>query len=100
MKCDVCGSGKDTRVASSAMGAVSFSYCTECLVANREPWAALVGGLVGCRSMEDVASWARPIVRATCEFYERSLESLFLEIEVLEREYVEAMRKEDEGGGS
>jgi len=38
MKCDVCNSDKDlVGVASSSLGPISFCYCRECAVNNREP---------------------------------------------------------------
>lgn len=37
MKCDVCGKNESAGVASSAFGAVSWSYCRECLHKPAEP---------------------------------------------------------------
>ena len=42
-KCDVCGKETNTIVCCSTCGAISFSYCAECLNAGIEPYDALVG---------------------------------------------------------
>ena len=36
-KCDICGRIGEVQVVSSALGAVSFAYCSDCLLNNAEP---------------------------------------------------------------
>ena len=40
--CDVCGKQVPVRVACSAYGPISFSYCEDCLSKNLEPYSAVV----------------------------------------------------------
>jgi len=87
MICDVCGEREAVGVACSAMGAVSIAYCAECLRVGREPYALVIGGLMGSSSMEDVADWLRPIVEATLEAEGKTQEQLFADIAALEQEY-------------
>lgn len=42
MRCDVCGKDRETFVAASAYGPISFAYCKECLENRREPYGAMV----------------------------------------------------------
>ena len=42
MKCDVCGKERETFVAASAYGPISFAYCEECLANGLEPYSAIV----------------------------------------------------------
>lgn len=37
MTCDVCKRDRETHVASSTTGAISFAFCNECLQNNAEP---------------------------------------------------------------
>ena len=41
-KCDVCGKETDVVVCASSMGAVSWSYCKNCLQDGLEPYNAIV----------------------------------------------------------
>jgi len=93
--CDVCGKAEAVGVACSATGAVSFAYCVECLKTGREPYGALVASLFGMSSMDDVAEWYRPTVAATIKAEGKSVEELFADVDILEREYLEAMRPDE-----
>jgi len=73
-------------VCSSLMGPVSHAYCKECIEAGREDWSTLVGGLYGCRE-DSVAEWVLPIIKATCEFYNRTESQLWIDVKKLERDY-------------
>jgi hypothetical protein len=42
MKCDVCGKERETFVAASVYGPISFAYCEECLKNGKEPYDAIV----------------------------------------------------------
>jgi hypothetical protein len=74
------------------MGAVSFAYCAECLKKHREPWGSLVGGLMGVGRGEE-ADWVKPIIQATLEFYGKSEDELWAEVEAADNEYWEAMKE-------
>lgn len=41
-KCSVCGQIALTQAACSAYGAISYSYCDDCLRNNLEPYGAVV----------------------------------------------------------
>lgn len=41
-KCSVCGRIAPTQTACSAYGAISYSYCDDCLRNNLEPYSAVV----------------------------------------------------------
>jgi hypothetical protein len=85
-KCEICQKPA-LGVCSSRMGAISHAYCEECIKAQREPWTTLVGGLFGV-SRDDCADWVRPVIEATCKFYEKTEDELWNEVKKLEKEYV------------
>lgn len=91
--CDVCKENEAVGVASSPFGAISSAYCGECLRAKREEYWILVGGLAGCRSMDDVAEWTKPYIKATLEAEGKTEEELFQDVEAAWQEYTEEMRK-------
>ena len=41
-KCDVCSKETDVVVCASSMGAISFTYCKDCLNKGLEPYWAMV----------------------------------------------------------
>ena len=41
-KCSVCGRVAPTQAACSAYGAITYSYCSDCLRNNMEPYGAVV----------------------------------------------------------
>lgn len=67
-------------VRASAIGAISGAYCLECLSTGREPWAVLVGGLVGCERGQ-VGNWVVPIMEATLSFYGKTEDEFWDEVE-------------------
>jgi hypothetical protein len=76
LKCDVCD--KDAvGVASSTLVPMSFAYCTECNAAGREPYRALVGGLMTCTSdPTNWAPWVMKVAEPTLKFYGKTLADL------------------------
>lgn len=94
LKCEVCQKPA-IGVCSSVMGAITHGFCRECLTANRQPWTTLVGGLIGC-ARDHVADWTRPYIEATCEFYGKTEDELWEEVERVSKEYDEHMRRERE----
>jgi hypothetical protein len=87
-KCDVCGQDVDKLyVCSSAMGAISFAYCGKCLALGLEPYDALVGGLCGLHSMDEIRSDLHLIIERSLDFYGKTQEELFADIKKLEEDY-------------
>lgn len=82
-KCEVCQEREADGIVSSIFGAASVAYCNECLIAMREPYATMLGGLVGIKSLMDVAPWARPYVEATLEFYGKTVDEFVAECQAL-----------------
>lgn len=77
LTCNVCDKNEAVGVFASSCGAVSFAYCQDCLDAGREPYGALAAHLMGASGMEDVAEWAKPIVRATLKAEGKTEEEFF-----------------------
>ena len=90
LKCEICGQPA-IGVASSAMGAISHAYCRECVNAQREVWTTLVGGLYGC-GPDEVADWVKPIIEATCKFYNKTKEQLWYAVEEMTAQYEESLK--------
>ncbi len=84
--CDICNKPAKG-VASSPLGPISNAYCQECLDARREPWGVLVAGLYGVNGSEALIDWARPIVKATLAFYNKTEEQLWAEVKQFGDEY-------------
>jgi hypothetical protein len=90
--CEICG-GPSVGVASSSLGAISHAYCALCASSNREVWTTLIGGLFGTEP-DAVADWVKPIIEATCEFYKKTEEQLWLEVAAMEQAYNEHINEE------
>lgn len=91
--CDVCGKREVVGVASSATGPISFAYCAECAKSGREPYGAVVASLFGISDIHGIAGWYFPIVMTTLAAEGKSVEELFADVNTLEKEYMESMRK-------
>ena len=96
LKCEVCHEPA-VGVCSSGMGPISHAFCKECLVENRVPWSTLVGGLYGCRKGH-VAEYAKAYIEGTCEFYDKTEDELWAEVEKLEEDYENHVRGMQEAG--
>lgn len=94
-KCEICHK-EPAFVACSIFGAISHALCQECSVAGRKPWATLVGVLAVC-DPSHVAEWVKPIIQTTCEFYKKSEDELWAEVEEFNRGY-EKLMMVDNGG--
>ena len=98
--CDVCGQENAVGVGASITGPVSFAYCSSCLKQKREPYGALVGGLIGCdiECLEDVAEWYLPYIHGTLEAEGKTVEEFLADIREATEEYMDAMgfSREDE----
>lgn len=92
-KCDVCGEYGEVLVANSAVGPVSFAYCQECATTGREPYGALVAGLMHASSMEDIPDWLRSTVTATLWAEGKTEEVFFVDTENAREEYKRAMAR-------
>ena len=83
-KCNICNRERETFVASSALGAVSFAYCNECL--NRE--AEQKGLIQGTIEMlnGDVADWVLNLT-----YFDTKTET-YISAEVLMEDYNNGVR--------
>lgn len=88
MKCSVCGSKSNVSVCNSVFGAVSFAYCTECLQHNREPYGAMIGSLLGIRSLDEIADWIKPYIVGTLTFYDKTETDLLADIKEATDDYL------------
>ena len=93
LKCEICKQ-PSIGVCSSPLGAISHAICGECITKGRQPWSTLVGGLYGC-TKDNVADWIRPIIMATCKFYNKTEDQLWIEVERLDKQYEEYLRNND-----
>lgn len=98
-KCEICNKNDAAGVASSKLCPISHAYCGECISANREVWTTLVGGLFGCNK-DFVSEWIRPIIKATCEFYGKTENELWAEVDRLEKDYEEYIKEQASIGKS
>lgn len=87
LTCDVCGENEAVGVAASSCGPVSFAYCQECLSAGREPYGALVAYVCGAQSMDDLAEWIHPVVKATLSAEGKTEEEFFADCKEAFDEY-------------
>lgn len=57
--CDVCRKNEAAGVCSSALGPVSWAYCSQCLSRNAEPAVMFDATIDGCGGVDGVADWVR-----------------------------------------
>jgi len=91
-KCEICGK-ESVGVCCSCMGAISHSYCEECLNEGREVWTTLIGGLYGL-TKKTMHPDIQFVIDATCKFYNKTEDELWQEVEQLEKDYDDYMRRE------
>ena len=92
LRCWIC-EAPSVGVCCSSLGAISGPYCLECLQSPREPWGVLVGALVGCERGK-VSEGVQPIITATLDFYSKTEDELWTEIERVDAEYDEYLQRE------
>ena len=87
-KCAVCGKEGEVFVASSACGAMSNAYCSECLASGAEPWNDLViyVSLAG-HYPDQVNEMCREIVRDTCKRLHKTEEEFAQDVEKAIKEW-------------
>lgn len=96
-KCDVCGKVRDTVVCCSACGAVSFSYCTDCLSADREPYSALVGmGLTHTEMNED---FKQKFLLPSLKFHNKTIEQFDADVQKLDESYEQWVKDQQKRNG-
>lgn len=93
LKCEVCGKLAN-HVFASCLGPISHAYCVECIQAGREVWTTLVGGLFSL-TRETVGEWIKPIIKATCEFYGKTEDDLWRDIEDYNKSFDEYMKQKE-----
>ena len=89
-KCDVCGKETNTIVCSSTCGAISFSYCRECLYNGIEPYDALVG--MGLFYADMNKTYIQQILDPSLKFHGKTREQFDADVEAqydAEREWFE-----------
>jgi hypothetical protein len=96
--CDVCGvtykHDHETVVAASSLGPVSFAYCRQCSRLGLEPYVALIGGLSGLRSKEEVDPWVwEMVVLPSLEAHGTTEEQFWAELEQADKRYLEEMER-------
>ena len=80
-KCAVCGKTGEVFVASSSCGAMSNTYCPECLASGAEPWSDLVAYVSLAGSYPDhINEMYRDIVRDTCKRLHKTEEEFALAV--------------------
>ena len=82
MKCDVCKKERETFVAASAYGPISFEYCEECLASGREPYGAIVA-YIACAGHfpEDINEMYQEDVRRQLKLHGVSEERFIKDVE-------------------
>lgn len=93
LKCEICRNPA-AGVASSCFGAISHALCADCAMANREPWSTLVGGLMGLQR-DGAAEWTKPFIEATCAFYGKTEDELWVEVAEATAGYEECMNESE-----
>lgn len=99
MRCDVCGKDRETFVAASAYGPISFAYCKECLENGREPYNAMVA-YISCagRFPDDINEMYRQDVRRQLKLHgvseEQFIKDVDMSIEEEKKYWNELMRGE------
>ena len=56
-ECEVCGETKQVFVGSSALGAISFARCAECIIKQLEPYWMIVANAAICDYPNGCAEW-------------------------------------------
>ena len=69
----------------AAIHGFTMSLAQECALKNRQPWYVLLGGLVGCQKGK-VRPSIQSIIDATCEYYGRTENDLWNEMENVMKE--------------
>jgi hypothetical protein len=70
-------------------GAVSFSYCIECLSANREPYSALVG--IGLLATEMSEAFKEEVLLPNLKFHNKTTEQFDKDVQALNDDYRRSM---------
>jgi hypothetical protein len=89
LNCEICD--KEAKgVGASMLGPISHAYCTECLVEEREVWSTLIAGLFELNN-QTIADFMKPIIKATCKFYNKTEDEMWKEVEEAEQAYYDYM---------
>jgi hypothetical protein len=89
--CDCCGKNEPVGVASSAIVAMSFAFCKQCLEDGIEPYAALVGACLGPGPYVDALE---DLLTRSLAVHGKTREQLIFDSEKLMVAYDEEMRKQ------
>lgn len=99
--CSVCGKNTDVAVCCSAFGAVTYSYCEDCLKNGLEPYWAMVNYIANAgRFPEDISEIYQELCRDILKKLGVSEEQFIADVNTTiddEREYFMNLRgKKDE----
>ena len=93
-KCDVCGKETEVFAACSACGAISFSYCQECMSAGIEPYDALVGMALYVDEFNE--SFKEQILLPSLKFHGKTMEEFELDVQKMLDGYCDWLQLQDE----
>lgn len=91
-KCEVCGKETAVTIMCAFNGHWQHGYCQECKDSLREPWNTLVSGLAGCRK-DTILDDIKPIIKATCNFYNKTEDEFWKAVEQFEEAVAIALRE-------
>ncbi len=94
--CEVCNQPA-FGVYCSALGPISHAYCSSCMQAGLEPWGTLVGAMfgIGCAN---VPPEYQPLIQRICDFYKKTEEELWAEVDRVEQAYEAFSAQENKNG--
>jgi len=85
LQCVTCGERSDRVVtANSLFGAISLSYCPDCLGKGIEPYPVMVAGLIGVDGMDDVRQELLDAVYSTLAYHGKSEDEMWSDVALLE----------------
>jgi hypothetical protein len=102
-KCDVCGNTENVGVAASSLTAGSFTYCSECLLVNAEPYDIIVGLFIGSNvgeigletELERYDDWVKTSVYNSLKKAGKSVGELTTDVQLANAELMAYLTMED-----
>jgi hypothetical protein len=87
-RCEVCTNVTDLIKTEEVDRHVEVTRCSSCRYADRLPWDVLVGLLLG--SGLQGASRYSQMIFSTCDYFDRSEQELWAEVEQAQHQYINA----------
>lgn len=96
-KCDVCGKESKVVVCASSMGAISYSYCKECLNKGLEPYKGMVA-YISCAGKfpDDINSTYANKIRMNLKELNKTEEEFIADCDKSNEEFEQWCRDKDE----